>query len=185
VASLFQAFLTGFPIVVIVKDDPRAFYLVLTLMIFVLSEGILLLIFLPKMLLAYRFSTMSEAEQRRVISDQIARSSSLHPSRRGSQTTGGAGCNEGAGNDPADEDEVKADPQVCEADSGKTGISPVDLGREAIIGSSNSDVLAAAKTESSGIAAVSSVTFDSHVKEENSGDFVAEITTDKLKILSD
>ena len=33
VASLFQAFLTGFPILVIVKDEPKAFYLVLTLMI--------------------------------------------------------------------------------------------------------------------------------------------------------
>ena len=42
VASLFQAFLTGFPLLAIVKNEPRAFYLVLALMILVLSEGILL-----------------------------------------------------------------------------------------------------------------------------------------------
>lgn len=75
VASLFQAFLTGFPIVVLVKDDPRAFYLVLTFMIFVLLEGILLLIFLPKMILAYQYSKLSKAEQKKMLADQIALSS--------------------------------------------------------------------------------------------------------------
>ena len=75
VASLFQAFLTGFPIVFIVKDDPKAYYLVLTLMIFVLSEAILLLIFCPKMYLAYQYSGMSEAEQRRVMQNRIMKSS--------------------------------------------------------------------------------------------------------------
>jgi competence protein ComGC len=74
VASLFQAFLTGLPISVIVKDDPRAFYLVLMLMIFVLSEGILLLIFLPKMIMASTFARMSLTEQRKEISAQIKKS---------------------------------------------------------------------------------------------------------------
>jgi hypothetical protein len=71
VASLFQAFLTGLPIVVIVKDDPKAFYLVLVLMIFVLSEVILLLIFLPKIYLAYQYSGMSKADQNKALRDGI------------------------------------------------------------------------------------------------------------------
>jgi hypothetical protein len=75
VASLFQAFLTGLPIVVIVKDDPRAFYLVLVLMIFVLSEVILLLIFLPKIYLAYQYSGMSKADQNKFMRDRIEGSS--------------------------------------------------------------------------------------------------------------
>lgn len=74
VASLFQAFLTGFPILVIVKEDPQSFFLVLTLMILVLSEGILLLIFLPKITMAYKFSHMSEADQKKDISQQIKKS---------------------------------------------------------------------------------------------------------------
>jgi len=77
VASLFQAFLTGFPILVIVKDDPRAFYLVMILTILVLSEVILLLIFLPKMYLAYQYAGMSETDQRIAISAGIRLSSKL------------------------------------------------------------------------------------------------------------
>jgi hypothetical protein len=80
VASLFQAFLTGLPIVVIVKDDPRAFYLVLVLMIFFLSEVILLLIFLPKIYLAYQYSGMSTADQHKAIRDGINGSSRMQPS---------------------------------------------------------------------------------------------------------
>ena len=74
VASLFQAFLTGFPIMVTVKDEPRSFYLVLTLTIFVLCEGILVLIFLPKMILVRQFSKLSEADQRKELSEQIQKS---------------------------------------------------------------------------------------------------------------
>ena len=74
VASLFQAFITCFPILVVVKDEPRAFYLVLTLTIFILCEGILLLLFLPKMYMQYKFSRMSEAEQKEAMAKQIGRS---------------------------------------------------------------------------------------------------------------
>ena len=76
VASLFQAFLTGLPILLTVKEEPRSFYLVLTLTIFVLCEGILILIFLPKMKMAYRFSQMTEAEQRQEMSANVRRSAS-------------------------------------------------------------------------------------------------------------
>jgi hypothetical protein len=83
VASLFQAFLTGLPIVVIVKDAPKAFYLVLVLMIFVLSEVILLLIFLPKMYLAYQYSGMSKADQNKAMRDGIEESCSRPPLQTG------------------------------------------------------------------------------------------------------
>ena len=59
----------------LVRDDPKAYYMVLTLMIFVLSETILLLIFIPKMILARRFLQMTEEEQRREMSEQITKSS--------------------------------------------------------------------------------------------------------------
>jgi hypothetical protein len=82
VASLFQAFLTGLPIVVIVKDDPKAFYLVLVLMIFVLAEVILLLIFLPKMYLAFQYSGMSKADQNKAMRDGIEGSSKHSAGKR-------------------------------------------------------------------------------------------------------
>ena len=76
VGSLFQAFLTSLPILVTVKEEPRSFYLVLTLTIFVLCEGILLLIFLPKAKMVYTFSQMSESEQYQEMSANVHRSAS-------------------------------------------------------------------------------------------------------------
>ena len=73
------------------KDEPRPFYLVLALTIFVMSEAILLLIFLPKMLLAYEYSTMSEAEQKQSISDRIQRSSKYGAGPRPSSSSQGEG----------------------------------------------------------------------------------------------
>ena len=49
VASLGQAFLTGIPVVVLVRDMPRAYYLVLSLIVFLLSVAVLGFIFGPKM----------------------------------------------------------------------------------------------------------------------------------------
>ena len=76
VGSLFQAFLTSLPILVTVKEEPRSFYLVLTLTIFVLCEGILLLIFLPKAKMVYTFSQLSESEQYQEMSAHVQRSAS-------------------------------------------------------------------------------------------------------------
>jgi len=61
--SLFQGFLSGIPIVVVVRHEPRAFYLVVTLMIFLLSMVLLWLVFLPKMLLQWNFSKMTPEDQ--------------------------------------------------------------------------------------------------------------------------
>lgn len=76
VFSLAQAFVTGIPIVVVVKDIPEAFYLVLTFLIFILSMVILLLIFLPKVFMQRKYNSMSEVEQRRALAVSI-RSSSM------------------------------------------------------------------------------------------------------------
>jgi ABC-type sugar transport system substrate-binding protein len=73
-SSLFQGFLTGIPILVIVKDTPKAFYIVLTLTIFLLCMAVLLLIFLPKVVLQREYSTMTEAEQKRVMAEGIKQS---------------------------------------------------------------------------------------------------------------
>jgi hypothetical protein len=178
VASLFQAFLTGFPIVVVVKDDPRAFYLVLTLMIFTLSEGILLLIFLPKIILAHRFSKLSEGEQKRRISEQIVQSSGFHGTKTSaSKVTGSSKLNVADRHEgvyritEGDNDDVKEEgkDEVEETESGtKSGNTQIVLGREAIIGSSHSDVAAATKKESTAIPVVSSITIDSQMPEDNS-----------------
>jgi hypothetical protein len=69
-----QAFLTGIPIVVVVREIPEAFYLVLTFLIFVLCMVILLLIFLPKIFMHRTYAGMSEAEQSRVLASSIRKS---------------------------------------------------------------------------------------------------------------
>lgn len=176
-ASLFQAFLTGFPIVVVVKDDPRAFYLVLTLMIFTLSEGILLLIFLPKIILAHRFSKLSEGEQKRRISEQIVQSASFHGTKAStSKMTGSSKMNLGEGVYKITEGDIDDTKEECkdeivldETHSGtKSGNTRIDLGREAVIGSSHSDVAAATKKESTAIPVTSSITIDSQMPEDYS-----------------
>ena len=77
VVALFQAFFSVLPVVAVVKEEPRAFYLVLVLALFLLSETILLLNFLPKMLLASKYANMSEREQRRYMSSKIQASSKI------------------------------------------------------------------------------------------------------------
>jgi len=49
VFSMSQGALTGIPVVVVTKDTAKAFYLVLTFLIFVACTVVLSLIFLPKM----------------------------------------------------------------------------------------------------------------------------------------
>jgi len=75
VTSLFQAFSTGIPVVVVVRDLPVSYYLVLTIMIFVLCMGILALIFLPKVMMHRNYSEMTPVEQNRKIARIIRESS--------------------------------------------------------------------------------------------------------------
>jgi hypothetical protein len=77
VFSLLQAFVTGIPLLAVVRDIPQAFYLVLTLFIFVLSMMILLFIFLPKHQMQMRYAMMSLAEQNKAMAVSVRRSSEM------------------------------------------------------------------------------------------------------------
>jgi hypothetical protein len=77
VFSMSQAFLTGIPIVVVVREIPQAFYLVLTFLIFLLCTVILLLIFLPKIFKQRAYAGMSQADQRKSMAMSV-RKSSIH-----------------------------------------------------------------------------------------------------------
>jgi gamma-aminobutyric acid type B receptor len=74
VASLFQAFVTGIPVVVVVRDSPEAYYILLTLMFFLICMTILLLIFWPKMIMAHAYSQVSELEQKRMVRESLKNS---------------------------------------------------------------------------------------------------------------
>jgi ABC-type sugar transport system substrate-binding protein len=82
VASLFQAFLTGIPVVVVVREMPKAYYLLLSIVIFLLCMVVLLLIFLPKIFMQRAYARVSEAEQRRMVGNVIRRSSAVCASSR-------------------------------------------------------------------------------------------------------
>ena len=75
--SLGQAFLTGIPIVAVVRDMPEAYYLVLCFTIFVLCVVILALIFLPKMALQRAYAKMPASEQRKVLMQRSIRNKSI------------------------------------------------------------------------------------------------------------
>ena len=77
VSSMFQAFLTGIPIVVVVRDMPEAYYLVMTFMIFVLCMAVLLLIFLPKYFSHRAYTKLSPSDQRKVLMARSVRSKSI------------------------------------------------------------------------------------------------------------
>ena len=75
VFSFFQAFLTGIPVLIAVKDMPQPFYLTLTMTIFLICVVLLWLIFLPKIKMQHHYSNMSEMEQRKVMSKSVRMSS--------------------------------------------------------------------------------------------------------------
>ena len=82
-SSILQTFLTGIPIVFVVRDMPEAFYVVTTFMIFILCMVVLLFIFVPKMYKQYIFNKLSEQEQRAMIQR------SIHSTTRKLNATGG------------------------------------------------------------------------------------------------
>lgn len=59
------------PIVAVVRDSPEAYYLVLSLTVFVLSMAILIFIFWPKISIQRSFAKMSEEEQKKAIKECI------------------------------------------------------------------------------------------------------------------
>ena len=70
-ASILQTFLSGIPIIAVVRDLPDAFYLITTFMIFALTVVILMFIFLPKMYKQHQFTGLSKKEQMMVIKQSI------------------------------------------------------------------------------------------------------------------
>eukprot|EP00339_Tiarina_fusa_P029647 CAMPEP_0117073674 /NCGR_PEP_ID=MMETSP0472-20121206/51879_1 /TAXON_ID=693140 ORGANISM="Tiarina fusus, Strain LIS" /NCGR_SAMPLE_ID=MMETSP0472 /ASSEMBLY_ACC=CAM_ASM_000603 /LENGTH=761 /DNA_ID=CAMNT_0004798329 /DNA_START=89 /DNA_END=2374 /DNA_ORIENTATION=+ len=87
--SLLQALVTGFPVIYVVRDSPQAYYLVMAFMIFVICMAVLLLVFVPKMVLADDFGRRSDQSQRRLMVDAIRRSSTL-AGTAGSRFQGGS-----------------------------------------------------------------------------------------------
>jgi hypothetical protein len=73
-ASILQTFLSGIPIIAVVRDLPDAFYLITTFMIFVLTVVILMFIFVPKIHKQYQFSGLTKKEQMMAIRASIANS---------------------------------------------------------------------------------------------------------------
>lgn len=72
IGVFIQAFLTGVPVVFVVRDQPKAYYLILTTTIFLLCESILLLIFIPKIILQREYSNLSKEEQKRRFENAIS-----------------------------------------------------------------------------------------------------------------
>lgn len=70
-AILLQAALAGAPLLFVVNDNPRAYYLILTSMIFIVNMSILLLIFVPKVRLTEQFRRQSAGAQTRIIEDSV------------------------------------------------------------------------------------------------------------------
>eukprot|EP00977_Amphora_coffeiformis_P009575 scaffold2205_cov167-Amphora_coffeaeformis.AAC.1 len=63
IVSLCQAFMTGIPVIALVRDAPRAFFMMISLTIFLLCMAILGFIFVPKMVLHQQYSPKSPSEQ--------------------------------------------------------------------------------------------------------------------------
>ena len=90
-SSILQTFLTGFPIVFVVRDMPEAFYVVSTFMIFIVCMIVLLFIFVPKMYKQYYFATtMTPQEQRTAIQKSIHHSTQKMNQKNGSSSVGGS-----------------------------------------------------------------------------------------------
>ena len=70
-ASMMQACLIGVPLLFLVRDMPQAYYLTMVFMLFTVSQIILLLIFVPKIVNARNFTSRSKKSQRRIVQDAI------------------------------------------------------------------------------------------------------------------
>lgn len=68
---MLQAFLSGIPVVAIVKDIPEAFYMILTVLLFGICMAVLMLIFLPKILMQRTYAKMTLAEQNKAMAVSV------------------------------------------------------------------------------------------------------------------
>lgn len=74
VFSLCQAFMTGIPIIAVVKDIPEAFYLVTVFLIFMLCLVVLSLVFLPKVKIQRKYAKLPPSEQRKMLAISVKKS---------------------------------------------------------------------------------------------------------------
>mmetsp|Transcript_30664 Transcript_30664/g.64052 ORF Transcript_30664/g.64052 Transcript_30664/m.64052 type:complete len:796 (-) Transcript_30664:641-3028(-) len=128
VASLFQGFLTGIPVIVVVRDEPKAYYLIVTLMIFLLSMVLLWLIFLPKIMMQRKYSKMTPQQQRDFLQRDIKPESSANQSsgvvgyRSRNDASVGDGDSDGDGEVDETDDDVLPTTGTPETPSTDTGL---------------------------------------------------------------
>eukprot|EP00978_Attheya_sp_CCMP212_P029574 scaffold105445_cov43-Attheya_sp.AAC.1 len=79
--SLSQAFLTGLPILFLVREQPKAFYLIWVFLILVVCLSVLLLIFVPKILFERKFKKLRASEQNAVFQGAIETSTGAKKKR--------------------------------------------------------------------------------------------------------
>jgi hypothetical protein len=86
ILSMCQAFLTGIPVIAVVRTIPQAFFLTVTFVLFIVCMVVLWLIFFPKMLIQKRYASMSPQEQKRAMAVSVRLSSgrSAHFQKDGS-----------------------------------------------------------------------------------------------------
>ena len=94
--SLLQALLSGVPISFVVRDLPKAFYLVLAFTVFITCMAVLFVIFVPKIMIAENFAKYSKREQDQMIRKSIESSiRSLELQKTSSQGLQGMTSQEG------------------------------------------------------------------------------------------
>ena len=74
VFSLCQAFMTGIPIIAVVKDIPEAFYLVTVFLVFIVCMVVLSLVFVPKIRIQTLYAKLTVSEQRKLLAISVRRS---------------------------------------------------------------------------------------------------------------
>ena len=67
IVSLCQAFMTGIPVIALVRDAPRAYFMMISLTVFLLCIAILGFIFVPKVILHQQYRQKSPAQQANMI----------------------------------------------------------------------------------------------------------------------
>ena len=95
-AALLEALMIGLPILLVVRNSPQAFYLTMSFMLFVICMGVLLLIFIHKMVVEAEYSRRSQTEQKHMLLQGIRESvNNMHESATfSSPRSSGSKCEE-------------------------------------------------------------------------------------------
>lgn len=68
-ASVLQAFVFGVPLVALIKEDPQANYIAMSMLIFIACTAVLLLLFVPKILFWKEYNAKKTAKRSQARSD--------------------------------------------------------------------------------------------------------------------